>query len=109
MNLENFSKMRALQTAQSSTNSSFIDNLLAGPQGDEMREKILTKRLQFDTTSELYARVESMCSLLECSKREFLEMAVCDALDKAMTVFEVTFKDATGQEFIEVFGVKEEA
>lgn len=109
MNLENYAKMRGLQTALATNNTSLIDHLLAGSQGDEMREKILTKRLQFDTTPELYARVESMCSLLDCSKREFLEMAVCDALDKAMTVFENTFKDATGQEFIEVFGVKEEA
>jgi len=99
MNLENYAKMRALQTAQTASNSSFIDHLLAGAQGDEMREKILTKRLQFDTTPELYAEVESVCSLLDCSKREFLEMAVCEAINKARTVFEATFKDATGQEF----------
>jgi hypothetical protein len=109
MNLENYAKMRGLQTAHTSTNSTFVDHLLAGPQGDEVREKILTKRLQFDTTAELYSEVERVCSLLECSKREFLEMAVCEAISRAESVFMATFEDATGQEFMSVFGVKEEA
>lgn len=108
MNLENYVKMRALERAETVSNSSFIDHVLAGAQGDELREKILTKRLQFDTTPELYSSVESICSLLECSKRQFLEMAVCDAISKAKSLFTVTFEDASGQDFA-VVDVKEEA
>lgn len=96
MNLENYTKMRALENA---SNSSFLDRLLESDQGDEVREKILTKRLQFDTTPELFAEVESVCNLLDCSKREFLEMAVVDAIKKVSAVFQVTYKDATGEDF----------
>lgn len=96
MNLENYVKMRALENA---SNSSFLDHMLAGDQGDEIREKILTKRLQFDTTPYLYGEVEAVCELLNCSKREFLEMAVADAIKKVSDVFEVTYKDATGEDF----------
>ena len=108
MNLENYSKMRALQTALATNNTSLLDHLLAGSQGDELREKVLTKRLQFDTTPQLFSKVEELCSLLECSKREFLEMAVWEAITKAESVFMATFEDATGQEFTTTFAVKEE-
>lgn len=109
MKLENFSKMRGLQLAHNSANSALLDHVLASEQGDEIREKVLTKRIQFDTTPELYAELESICSLLDCSKREFLEMAVAEAINKASTVFEDAFKESTGRDFIEVFGVKDEA
>lgn len=99
MNLENYTKMRALQAAHTSTNSTFIDHILAGSQGDELREKILTKRLQFDTTPQLYSEVESVCSLLDCSKREFLEMAVWDALKKSKDIFFSTYEEVSGQEY----------
>src|SRR5450830_934613 len=71
MNIENFAKMRALQNAHTSANTQFLDHVLSGAQGDEIREKILTKRLQFDTTPVLYSMVENLCGLLDCSKREF--------------------------------------
>jgi len=109
MNLENFAKMRGLELAHTSSNTSLMDIVLASEQGNEIREKVLTKRIQFDTTPQLFEELESVCSLLGCSKREFLEMAVVEALDKARSVFEDAFKESYGQEFIEVFGVKEEA
>lgn len=107
MNLENYIKMRALERADESSNSGFLDNLLATQDGDGIREKILTKRLQFDTTPDLFAEVENTCSLLDCSKRQFLEMAVCDAIDKAKTLFFATYQDATGQPFGEVLSEQE--
>jgi len=109
MKLENFSKMRGFELAHTSANAVFLDHVLASEQGDEIREKVLTKRIQFDTTPQLFEELESVCSLLECSKREFLEMAVSEALDKARGIFEDSFKDASGQDFMDVFGVKEEA
>lgn len=99
MNIENFAKMRALQVAHTSANTQFLDHVLSGTQGEEIREKILTKRLQFDTTPVLYSKVEGLCSLLECSKREFLEMAVVEACNKAEQVFGDTYVEATGHGF----------
>lgn len=107
MNLENFAKLRGLDHAYISTNRPFLDHLLEGEQGDEVRKNILTKRLQFDTTPELYAEVERICSLLDCTKREFLGMAVCDGINKAQAVFLASFKDASGHDFMDVNGVEE--
>ena len=104
MNLENFAKLRGLDHAYASTNRQLLDHILAGEQGDEVRKNILSKRLQFDTTPELYAEVENICQLLGCSKREFLELAVLHGLDKAEQVFGAAFKDATGREFGTVEG-----
>ena len=104
MNLENFAKLRGLDHAYTSTNRQLLDHILAGEQGDELRKNILSKRLQFDTTPELYAEVENICQLLGCSKREFLELAVLHGLDKAEQVFGAAFKDATGREFGTVEG-----
>lgn len=108
MNIENFAKMRALQMAHSSANTALIDHVLASEQGDEVRQKMLSKRLQFDTTPELYEKVEQLCNLLDCSKREFLEMAVIAALDTAWNVFETSFKEAHGEEFTTVFAPKKD-
>lgn len=99
MNLENFAKMRGLESAHISANPDILDHLLRSEEGEEIRKNILSKRLQFDTTPELYAEVEGICQLLECSKRQFMEMAVCDAIHKAHAVFMDTFKEAAGREF----------
>lgn len=107
MNLENYVKMRALERADESSNSGFLDSLLAGQEGDGIREKILTKRLQFDTTPVLFAEVESLCQLLDCSKRQFLEMAVCHAIAQAKEVFSITYEEATGRPFGETLNDQE--
>lgn len=107
MNLENYTKMRALEWADKASNSVLLDHLLAGKQGDGIRETILTKRLQFDTTPELYAEVENVCAMLECSKRQFLEMAVCDAINKTKDLFGATYEQAAGQPFGELVIDKE--
>lgn len=99
MNLDQFAKMRGLQSAHVSANTQFLDHLLAGPQGDELREKVLTKRIQFDTNPVLFEMLENTCSLLDCSKREFLEMAVSDAIHAANERFLDSFKEATGHDF----------
>ena len=104
MDLENFAKLRGLNQAYIASNSGFIDSLLNSDQGAEIRNTVFTKRLQFDTTPELYAEVENICQLLGCSKREFLELAVLHGLDKAEQVFGAAFKDATGREFGTVEG-----
>lgn len=96
MKLNHFAQLAALRTAHSTINATLIDNFLSGPDGDQIREKFALKRLQFDTSPELYAKVEGVCSLLECTKREFLEIAVIDAIEKAWMVFEETYQEAAG-------------
>jgi len=102
MNLENFAKMRGLESAHISSNSDFLDALMNGESGEKIKTEFLTKRLQFDCTPELYAHVEQICALLDCSKRKFLEMAVCDAIKKAEDVFLATYEQAAGREFGEL-------
>lgn len=103
MNLENFAKMRGLQSAHTTSNSDFLDAVLQGESGEQIKAQILSKRLQFDCHAELYAEVESICGLLDCSKRQFLEMAVIDALEKAERIYMEAFKEGSGREFGEVF------
>ena len=102
MKLEQFATMRAFESARTASNSGFIDHLLSGDQGDQLRENFLTKRLQFDTHELLYSEVEKVCSMLDCSKREFLEMAVAEAVQKAQVVFEKSFQEAGGGDHFEV-------
>ena len=99
MKLETFATMRALQSAHSSNSQFLIDHMLASESGEEIRQSLKLKRLQFDCSSSLYEEVESICSLLDCSKREFLEMAVRDSLDKAQSTFHSTYADTTGHKF----------
>lgn len=108
MKLDQYATMRAMQLAHNMTNQPIIDSMLNDAEnGPKIREEVLTKRIQFDTTPALFAKLESVCSLLECSKREFLEMAVHDAIEQAEEVFGKVFEDVAGQTFLEVYGVKE--
>lgn len=99
MKLETFATMRALQSVHSSANSNLLDHFLDSSQGDELRENFKLRRIQFDTHPALSDELESMCNLLNCSKREFLEMAVIDALSKAGKVFFSTYEKEAGHEF----------
>lgn len=108
MNIDQYSTMRAMQMAHNITNQPILDSMLNdSDNGPKIREEILTKRIQFDTTPELFAKLESVCSLLECSKREFLQMAVSESIAKAEAVFGNVFEDVAGQSFLDAFGVKE--
>jgi hypothetical protein len=100
--------MRAMQMAHNITNQPILDHMLNDTDhGPKIREEVLTKRIQFDTTPGLFAKLESVCSLLECSKREFLEMAVLESIKKAELVFGEVFEEVSGQTFEDAFGVKE--
>jgi len=99
MKLETFATMRALQSVHSSANPGLLDHVLNSSQGDDLRETLKLRRIQFDTYPALSDQLESMCNLLNCSKREFLEMAVVDALSKAGDVFFSTYEKETGHEF----------
>jgi len=107
MNLNQFAQMRGFQHAHETTGSFLIDSFLNSESGDEMRETLKLKRIQFDTVPQLADQLESVCALLDCSKREFLELAVSDAIARAQTVFMDSYKDASGRDFMEQYGVKD--
>jgi hypothetical protein len=107
MNLKQFAQMRGFQHAHSTGGDLLIDSALNGEQGDEIRDTLKLKRIQFDTVPQLSDDLENVCALLECSKREFLELAVRDAINRAGEVFMDSFKEATGREFMDVYGVKD--
>lgn len=97
-----------MQTAHNMTNQPVLDSMLNDPDhGASIRADVLTKRIQFDTTPDLFAKLESVCSLLECSKREFLEMAVREAIERTEETFGEVFEDVAGQSFLKAFGVEE--
>ena len=108
MKLDQFAKMRGFQTSHQSRNSAFVDHFLNGESGDELRAELKLKRIQFDTSPQLAEKLESICSLLECSKREFLEMAVWESIERAEDTFMSSYKEASGRDFMDDFGVEEE-
>jgi hypothetical protein len=89
MNLEQFAQMRALESAYTSTNRAFVDHLIAT--NKDAAEQI-TKRIQFDAAPFLADELEKVCELLECSKREFLEGALVEALDRATKAYRSTLE-----------------
>ena len=97
MKLDQFATMRGMQYAHISTNQGFIDHALKDENNAPAILSVLSKRIQFDTTPELFTRLESVCSLLECSKREFLQMAVSEAIDRAQSVFETAYQEVSGE------------
>lgn len=97
MNLETFAKMRALEAAYTSHNTRLLDHVLRGDEAEQVREAFKLKRIQFDASPELFERLENTCAALDCSKREFLDMAVVDAIEKAQRVFSETYKAETGE------------
>ena len=108
MKLDQYATMRAMQTAHNMTNQPILDHMLNdADNGPKIREEVLTKRIQFDTTPDLFAKLESVCSLWECSKREFLQMAVFKSIEKAQAIFEDAFLQVSGQTLDQAFPVKE--
>lgn len=90
--------MRGYQESANFGNPKLVDLALNGPEGDNMRAELKLKRIQFDAVSELTDKLESVCLLLRCSKREFLEMAVAEAIEAAEDQFHESFFQAYGQD-----------
>lgn len=101
MNLKQYATMRGFETAHYLTNAPVLDSMLQGPEGDRIREETKLKRLQFDCAPSLYDQVERVCSKMECSKREFLEMAVAEAIQLANEVWDESFTSAADPEVLE--------
>lgn len=103
MKLDQFTTMRGYQLAATRTNGHLIDAMLNGEQGEEIRNGLKLKRIQFDTAPHLWQQLESICSLLDCSKRQFLEMAISEAIERAEGNFQQAFKDASGLDISEAY------
>lgn len=105
MNLEQFAQMRALEAAYTWTNRAFVDRLLSGDQAaGTLRSELSLKRIQFDTLSVVSDELERVCTLLEVSKRQFLEGAVVEALYRAEKAYRQTL-DQMHDELAESSGV----
>lgn len=107
MNLHQFAQMRGFQQAHAHVGAPFLDHFLNGEKGDELREELKLKRIQFDTLPQLYEKLENACALLQCSKREFLELAVWDAIQRAEEVFQDSFKEASGVDISDAYATQE--
>lgn len=107
MNLSKFATMRGMSFGYDRTHQPIIDAMLNDPEkGQELRESLKLKRIQFDTAPQFSADLESVCNLLDCSKREFLEMAVRDAVKVAQDAYFAAFQDVTGKDFLEEYADK---
>lgn len=97
MKLEHFAQMRALESAYTSTNQRLVDVAINDP---DFREGLKLKRIQFDAWEGLADELEKVCEMLDCSKRQFLEGAVTEAIDRAKDAYFATLDrvaaDASG-------------
>ena len=102
--IDRLATFKALEYTRSSPE--LLDAALRDP---ESVKQFNLKRIQFEAHSSLVERLESSCSILRVSKREFLEAALLDALGRADEKFDAVFLEATGQTFEEVYCAKEES
>lgn len=106
MKLEHFIEMRALESAYISTNERFIDHMLSDEEkAEEHRKNLRLRRVQFDAYEPLIEEMDSLCQLLECSRRQFLEGAMVDAIEKARSLYAATLErvaDPDGQLTLDV-------
>lgn len=96
-NIQQMAIFKALDQARIQRGAGIMDLVEKQAGGD--LEKMGLKRVQFETHPSVFELLENTCSLLDVSKREFLECAMLDAIANAERIFGETFKDATGLEF----------
>lgn len=94
MSPEHFARMRGLQAAYTSSNSRLLDHPDIARQLDGK-----LKRVQFDTLPEFSESLDNICSLLDTTRREFLERAMMDVIFRAEAAFLAAYKEATGQDY----------
>lgn len=101
MKLSQFTTMAGYLQASQFGNQRLVDHFLEGEQADKICSELKLKRIQFDTSPELAAKLENICNILDCSKRTFLEMVVAEAIQAAEAQFGEAFEDAYGMDFVE--------
>jgi predicted ribosome quality control (RQC) complex YloA/Tae2 family protein len=100
VDIETLAKMRAMERAYVSGNPQLMDLVADGTVKVEGDLKL--KRVQFDTSYALSEKLDEIAGLLEVSRREFLEKALCDALAKAEAAFLATYEEVAHEPFGEV-------
>ena len=100
MKLQHFAQMRALESAYVSTNQGFVDHLLGKDEkeGGTLRQDLRLKRIQFDAAEGLAEELDSVCGLLDVSKRQFLEGAVWEGLERAKAAYFETLEKVAEDE-----------
>lgn len=93
--IETLATYKALEQSRNHRNADITEHLLEIHGG----EKVGLKRIQFEAHPVLSDRLDSVCNMLDVSKREFLEAAVIDAIDRAQDGFGSIYRQATGREF----------
>lgn len=87
MDLIDFATMRGLQAAYERSNAHVLDAL------PDLKKDALAlgalKRVQFETLPEHVDLLENACRMLGCSRREFLELAMMDAIQRAEEAFKL--------------------
>jgi len=101
MKLYQFTTMAGYLQASQFGNQHLVDYVLEGDQAEELRSQLKLKRIQFDTSPELFGKLENICNILDCSKRVFLEMVVLEAIEAAEAQFGHAFEEAYGMGFSE--------
>lgn len=96
MDTKQFARMRGLEAAYQSTNSRLLDH---SPVRDQLAESGGLRRIQFETLPQFVDLLENACNLLGCTRREFLERAMLEAIAKAETEFLAAYRDATGEDY----------
>lgn len=99
-NIEQLATFKALEHSRLSRNAGLLDHFIRSD--PDSVEKMGLKRVQFETHPALAEDLEDVCHLLDVSKREFMEAALVDAINKAQAQFGDIYKQATGREFGEV-------
>jgi len=104
-NITQLSTFKALESNRRNRNADVIESLLPT---SELRERAGLVRVQFEVAPELRASLDNLCSSFDISKREFLEAALVDSLDKAWEIFTDISKRASDAYALELQAVEEE-
>lgn len=87
MDFQSLIRYKALHQCYSGVNSALVDQAM-GQMTEAEKAEFKLKKLQFDVSAQLFDQVESVCQLLDMSKREFLESAVSDAVKRAHEIID---------------------
>lgn len=84
MNFEETIQLQVLKLkAQSSIRGQLLDHVL-----ESENPPIQVRQMCAKVSTQLYDELESVCGLLDMSKREFIEGAVADAISRAKDVID---------------------
>jgi len=107
MKLEQFAKMRGYQLAEGYKGSRMVDLVLESESGDQLRDQLKLKRVQFDAAPQLYDELERVAGILECSKRQLMEMLMQEGLKRAEIIWQDAFEEAAGINIADAFPAAE--